>query len=38
MKIEVCDYRYDDGLRGRVEKHILPTLTTKNGGVLVVCL
>lgn len=31
-KIEVCDFRYDEGLRSRVEKQIVPTLTTKNGG------
>lgn len=32
MKIEVCDFRYYEGLRSRVEKQILPTLTCKNGG------
>lgn len=32
MNIEVCDFRYDTGFRSRVEKHILPTLTTKGGG------
>lgn len=31
-EIEVCDFRYDVGLRTRVEKQILPTITTKNGG------
>lgn len=31
-EIEVCDFRYDEGLRTRVEKTILPTITTKNGG------
>lgn len=31
-EIEVCDFRYDEGLRTRVEKQILPTITTKNGG------
>lgn len=34
-EIEVCDFRYDEGLRSRVEKHILPTITAKGGGVLV---
>lgn len=37
-KYEVCDYRYDTGLRTRVEKQIMPTITAKGGGVLVVCL
>ena len=31
-EIEVCDFRYDEGLRTRVEKQILPTITTRNGG------
>lgn len=31
-RIEVCDFRYDVGLRSRVEKQIMPTLTTKCGG------
>lgn len=26
-EIEVCDIRYDEGLRSRVEKHILPTIS-----------
>lgn len=26
MEIEVCDIRYDEGLRSRVEKHIMPTI------------
>ena len=30
-EIEVCDFRYDEGLRSRVEKQILPTLTTHSG-------
>lgn len=37
-KYEVCDYRYDTGLRTRVEKQIMPTITAKGGGVLVECL
>lgn len=32
MNIEVCDFRYDEGFRSRVEKQILPTLATKGGG------
>lgn len=31
-KYEVCDYRYDTGLRTRVEKQIMPTITAKGGG------
>ena len=34
LEIEVCDFRYDEGLRSRIEKQILPTLTTHNGGGL----
>lgn len=33
-EIEVCDYRYDEGLRSRVEKQVMPTLTTHGGGGL----
>ena len=34
MEIEVCDIRYDEGLRSRVEKHILPTITAcSNHGI-----
>lgn len=29
--VEVFDYRYDEGVRGRVDKNISPTLTTKTG-------
>ena len=32
MEIEVCDFRYDEGLRSRVEKKIVPTITTHGGG------
>ena len=32
MNIEVCDFRYDEGFRSRVEKQILPTITAKGGG------
>lgn len=31
-EIEVCDFRYDEGFRSRVEKQILPTITAKGGG------
>lgn len=31
-EIEVCDFRYDEGLRSRVEKQICPTITTHTGG------
>lgn len=31
---EVCDYRYDEGLRSRVEKQIMPTIATFGGGGL----
>jgi len=31
-EIEVCDYRYDEGLRSRVEKQVMPTITTRGGG------
>lgn len=34
MEIEVCDIRYDEGLRSRVEKHIMPTIVAcSNHGV-----
>lgn len=28
---EVCDFRYDEGLRSRVETQVVPTLTTHSG-------
>lgn len=28
-ELEVCDFRYDEGFRTRVEKGIMPTITTK---------
>ena len=31
-QIEVCDFRYDEGLRSRKEKQLLPTLAAKGGG------
>ena len=31
-KIEAVDFRYDEGLRGRVESNICPTITTKSSG------
>lgn len=30
----VCDFRYDEGLRTRVDTQVVPTLTTHNSGVL----
>lgn len=30
--LQVVDYRYDEGIRGRVEDDIVPTLTTKSSG------
>ena len=30
--LQVCDYRYDEGIRGRTEHNIVPTLTTKSSG------
>lgn len=34
MEIEVCDIRYDEGLRSRVEKHIMPTIVAcSNHGI-----
>lgn len=30
---QVVDFRYDEGLRGRVESNICPTLTIKSSGV-----
>ena len=32
QEIQVVDYRYDEGIRGRVESEIAPTLTTKSSG------
>lgn len=31
-ELQVIDYRYDEGIRGRVESNISPTLTTKASG------
>ena len=31
-EIQIVDYRYDEGVRGRVESDISSTLTTKNSG------
>lgn len=31
--VEVFDYRYDEGIRGRVDKDISPTLTCKTGSL-----
>ena len=28
---EVCDFRYDEGLRSRVDTQVVPTLTTHSG-------
>lgn len=30
---EVCDFRYDEGLRTRVDTQVVPTLTTHSSGV-----
>ena len=30
-KVQVLDFRYDEGFRGRVESDIVPTLTCKDG-------
>lgn len=29
-RFQVIDYRYDEGIRGRVENNISPTICTKN--------
>ena len=31
-ELQVIDYRYDEGIRGRVEHDIVSTLTTKASG------
>ena len=31
-ELQVIDYRYDEGIRGRVESDISSTLTTKTSG------
>lgn len=31
-KIQFVDFRYDEGIRGRVESELSPTLTTKSSG------
>ena len=31
-ELQVIDYRYDDGIRGRVESDVSSTLTTKSSG------
>ena len=31
VELQVIDYRYDLGIRGRIEYEILPTITTNNG-------
>ena len=30
--LQIVDYRYDEGIRGRVDSNISSTLTTKNSG------
>ncbi len=30
---QVADFRYDEGLRGRTESDVIPTLTTKSSGI-----
>lgn len=32
-ELQVIDYRYDEGIRGRVESDISSTLTTKTSGL-----
>ena len=32
QEIQVVDYRYDEGIRGRVESDISPTITTHSSG------
>lgn len=32
IDFQVVDFRYDEGLRGRVESNICPTITTKSRG------
>ena len=32
QELQIVDYRYDEGIRGRVDSNISSTLTTKNGG------
>lgn len=31
-ELQIIDYRYDEGIRGRVEHDIVSTLTTKSSG------
>ena len=31
-ELQIVDYRYDDGIRGRIESDVLSTLTTKASG------
>ena len=33
MKIEFCDFRYDEGFRGRKNNQLCPTLTTHSTGI-----
>ena len=32
-EFQVADFRYDEGIRGRTESDIVPTLTTKSSGI-----
>lgn len=32
-EFQVADFRYDEGLRGRTESDVVPTLTTKSSGI-----
>ena len=32
VEVQPIDYRYDEGIRGRVEHDISPTITTKSSG------
>ena len=31
-ELQIIDYRYDEGIRGRVESNVCSTLTTKTSG------
>lgn len=33
VEIQSIDFRYDEGIRGRVDSDIVPTITTKNSGI-----
>lgn len=33
MKVEFCDFRYDEGFRSRQDAQLCPTLTTHSSGI-----